>query len=167
MTLDSEEAIAKAIGAESLDNLNESEMVALAKHLGDVPPELQLHLIKTNPQFQEYALRAVAAVEDALRVTLPAINENSKRAFEALRETREIIAGELDKPDLTDERWRYLIDKLTDNENKAAAVTAETNQLIAEQTNADRRAKLAIAAMPYVELVLQVGMRMLATKGRL
>lgn len=103
-----------------------------------MPPELQLHLIKTNPQLQEHALRAVAAVEDALG------------------ETRGIIAGELDKPDLTDERWRYLIDKLTDNENKATAVTAETIQLSAEQANADRRTKLAIAAMPYVEVVLQV-----------
>lgn len=142
-------------------------MVALAEHLRDVTPELQLHLITTNPQLQAYALRAVTAVEDDLRTTFSAINENSKQALEALGETRGIIAGELNKPDLSYERWRYLIDKLTDNEYKAKAVAEETNQLIAEQSNATRGAKLAIAAMSYVEVVLQVGIRLLITKGRI
>jgi hypothetical protein len=167
MTLDSDDAIAKAIGADSLDNLTESQLVALAQHLAELPPELQLHLIKSNPQLQQYALKAVAAVEDDLRVTLSAINENSGQAFEALGDTRGIIAGELNKPDLTDDRWRYLIEKLTDNEDKATAVAAEANQLIAEQANAARRAKLAVAAMPYVEVVLQVGVRLLLAKGRI
>ncbi|AVL98195.1 MULTISPECIES: hypothetical protein [Microbacterium] len=167
MTLDTEDAVAKAIGAESLDNLTDAQVVALAEHLGDITPELQLHLIKTNPQLQMYALRAVNAVENDLRSTLSAMNENSKQAFVALGETRDIIAGELNKPDLSDERWRYLIDKLTDNEDKAKAVADETNQLVAEQSNATRGAKVAIAAMPYVEVVLQVGIRLLITKGRL
>ncbi|GAA3610120.1 hypothetical protein GCM10022266_24320 [Agrococcus terreus] len=167
MTLDNENAVAKAIGAETLDNLTDAQVVALAEHLSEATPELQLHLIKTNPQLQAYALRAVTAVEDDLRTTLSAINENSKQAFEALGETRDIIAGELNKPDLSDDRWRYLIDKLTDNEDKAKAVAEETNQLIAEQSNAARGAKLAIAAMPYVEVVLQVGIRLLISRGRL
>jgi hypothetical protein len=167
MTLDNEDSIAKAIGADSLDHLTDDQVVALAQRLGDVPPELQLHLMRTNPQLQEYALKAVAMVEDDLRATLSAINENSRQAFEALGETRDIFAGELNRPDLSDERWRYLIDKLVDNEDKATAVRAETNQLIAEQANADRGAKLAIAAMPYVEVVLQVGVRLLINRGRI
>ena len=167
MTPDEKDAIAKAIGAESLEQLSELQVIALAQHLVELAPAAQLHLIKTNPQLQEYALKAVAAVEDDLRVTVEAINENSGQAFKALGETREIIAGELNRPDLSDERWRYLIDKLTDNEDKAKAVAAETNQLIAEQANADRLGKLAIAAMPYVEVVLQVGIRLLITKGRI
>lgn len=167
MTLDNEDAIARAIGAESLDDLTDVQVIALAEHLRDATPELQLYLIKTNPLLQAYALKAVTAVEDDLRVTLSAINENSGQAFEALGETRGIIAGELNKPDLSDERWRYLIDKLTDNEDKAKAVAEETNQLIAQEANADRGAKLAIAAMPYVEVVLQVGIRLLINKGRI
>ena len=167
MTLDNEDAIAKAIGADCLDDLSAAQVVALAQRLGELPPELQLHLIKTNPQLQEYALKAVAAVEDDLRVTFSAFNENSGQAFEALSETRGIIAGELNKPDLSDERWRYLIDNLTENEDKATAVAAETNQLIKEQANSARRAKLAVAAMPYVEVVLQVGIRLLLNKGRI
>lgn len=167
MTLDNEDAIAKAIGAESLAELTDAQVVGLAELLRDIDPELQLHLIKTNPQLQAYALRAVAAVEDDLRVTLSAINENSKQAFEALAETRGIIAGELNKPNLSEEHWRYLIDKLTDNENKAKAIAEETNQLIAEQSNADRGAKLVIAAMPYVDVVLQVGIRLLINRGRI
>jgi hypothetical protein len=166
MTLDNGDAIAKAIGAKSLADLTDTQVVALAKHLRDVAPELQLHLIKSSPQLQAYALKAVAAVEDDLRVTLSAINENSKQAFEALGETRGIIAGELNRLDLGDERWRYLIDKLTDNEDKAKVVAQETNQLIAEQSNADRGAKMAIAAMPYVGVVLQVGIRLLINRDR-
>lgn len=167
MTLDNKDALAKAIGAESLNNLTDAQVVALAEHLSEATPELQLDLIKTNPQLQAYALRAVTAVEDDLRTTLSAMNENSRQAFEALGDSRGIIAGELNKPDLSDERWRYLIDKLAENEDKATAVRAETNQLIAEQSNATRGAKLAIAAMPYVEVVLQVGIRLLVSRGRL
>ena len=167
MTLDNKDAIARAIGADSLDHLTDDQVAALAQRLRDVPPELQLELIKTHPQLQGYALRAIAAVEDDLRVTLTAINENSRQAFEALSESRDIIAGELNKPDLSDERWRYLIDKLAENEDKAMAVRAETNELIAEQANADRGAKLAIAAMPYVEVVLQVGIRLLINRGKM
>jgi len=167
MTLDNEDAIAKAIGAESLDNLTDAQVIKLAERLGEVPPQLQLHLIKTNAGLQGYALKAVAVVEDDLRVTLSAINENSKQAFEALDESRKIIAGELEKPNLSDDRWRYLIDKLTDNGDTANAVRAETNHMIAEQSNTDRGTKLAIAAMPYVQVVLQVGIRLLITKGRI
>jgi hypothetical protein len=167
MTLDYEDLIARAIRAKSLDELTDAQVVEVAQRLDEVPPELQLHLIKTDPRLQEYALKAVAAVEDDLRVTLSAINENSRQAFEALGESRGIIAGELNKPDLSDERWRYLIDKLTENDDKARAIRVETNQLIAEQSDSDRGAKLAIAAMPYVELVLQVGIRLLITRGRI
>lgn len=167
MTLDNEDAVAKAIGAESLDDLTDAQVVALAQHLSEATPELQLHLIKTNPRLQAYALKAITVVEDDLRTTLSAMNETSHQAFEALSETRDIIAGELNKPNLSDERWRYLIDKLTDSEDKAKAVAEETNQLIAEQSNATRGAKMAIAAMPYVEVVLQVGIRLLISRGRL
>ena len=68
MSLESKDEIAKAIGADSLENLTEDQVIALAQRLGDVPPELQLELIKTLPQLKAYALRAVAAVEDDLRV---------------------------------------------------------------------------------------------------
>jgi len=167
MTLDNEVAIANALGTDSLNELTDAQVIALAELLDEVPPELQLHLIKTHAQLQQYALRAVAAVEDDLRATLTALDENSTQAFQALGQTRGIIAGELNKPDLSDDRWRYLIDKLTENEDKAIAVAAESNRLIRDQANAARRAKLAVAAMPYVEEVLKVGIQLLVTRGRI
>jgi hypothetical protein len=166
MALESEDAIARAIGASSLGDLDEVQVAALAQRLGDIPKALQLHLIKTNPQLQDYALRAVAAVEDDLRTPLHAINENTREAFRALSETREILAGELAKPNLSDERWHYLIDTLSTSSAQAAAVTADTNRLIADQTTAARYSKLTIAAMPYIEVVLQAGIRLVISKGR-
>lgn len=166
MALDGEDAIARAVGASSLADLDEAQVAALAQRLGEVPKTLQLHLIKTNPQLKDYALRAVAAVEDELRTSLDAINENTGEAFRALSETRKILAGELAKPDLSEERWHYLIDTLSTSSSQAAAVTADANRLIADQTTAARYSKLTVAAMPYIEVVLQAGIRLLISKGR-
>lgn len=167
MYYDNEKEIASAIGASSLANLSEAELEKLVEIFSRVAPELQLSLIQTNPALQDFALKAISAVEDDLRATLTAMNANTREAFAALSEIREIIAGELGKGDLSAERWRLLIDLLIQNGQLAVAVQDEANRLVREQANAARRAKLASAAMPYVDVVLQVGVRLLITKGRL
>ena len=95
MSLDNEDEIAKAIGEPSLKNLSEAKLRELVDRFDEIPPDLQLHLMKTNPGLQQYALRAVEAVEDDLRVTLSSIDANSQQAFVALGEVRQVIAGEL------------------------------------------------------------------------
>ncbi|WFR68016.1 hypothetical protein P9139_06600 [Curtobacterium flaccumfaciens] len=139
----------------------------MIRRLSEVPPELQLRLIKISPQLQANALRAVTAVEDDLRKTLSAVNENSQRAFEALAEARGILAGELSRADLSDDRWRYLIDKLTSNEERVVSLAEQTNKLVAQEAKSSRGLKLVVEAMPYVDVVVQAGIRILLSKGRI
>lgn len=167
MTLDSEDAIARAIGADSLDQLTESQSIDLIRRLSEVPPELQLRLIKTNPQLQANALRAVTAVENDLRKTLSTVNENSRRAFEALAEARGILAGELNRANLSDDRWRYLIDKLAVNEERVVSLAEQANKLVAQEAKASRGLKLVVEVMPYIDVVVQAGIRIMLSKGRI
>jgi hypothetical protein len=167
MSLDNEDAIAKAIGETSLENLPEPKVRELVDHFDEIPDELQLQLLKSNPALQKYALDAITAVEDDLKATLSSIDASSQQAFAALAEIREVLAGELNKEDISDERWRFLIEKLSENGKIAVAVDSETKQLIAQQANAARLSKVAVAAMPYIDTVVQVGVRLLLTRGKL
>lgn len=167
MTLDDEDAIKKALDVSSLEDLNDPELRELARRFDEVSPELQLQLLRSNPMLRQHMLEAVTAVEENLRAATDAMNANTREAFEALKDVRSIIAGELNKANLTDERWLLLMQMLTVNEDKATAVNTQANQLIAEQANADRLTKLAVAAMPYVAVVLREGIRLLIYKGRI
>lgn len=167
MTLDNQEEIAKALGVPSLNNLPEERLPELVALLSDAPEQLQLQLMKTNPELQKYALKAIAAVEDDLRATLTSIDASSQQAFATLAEIRKVVAGELNKDNISDERWLYLMDTLKENGKLAMAVNSETKDLIAQQANAARRTKVAETAMPYIEMVVQIGVRILITRGRI
>lgn len=167
MTLDNQDEVAKALGVPSLEGLSTENVTELVELLKEMPEDLQLQIIKSNPELQKYALEAVAAVEDDLRATLLAINTNNQQAFAALAEIREVIAGEISKEDISDERWRYLMDTLVENGKTAVAVGSEANQLIAQQADATRLTKLAVAAMPYIETVINVGVRILISRSRI
>ena len=167
MTLDNQDAIAKALGVPSLNNLPEEKLPELVALLSDVPEQLKLQLMKSNPALQQYVLNAIAAVEDDLRATLSSIDASSQQAFVALAEIRAVVAGELNKDNISDERWLYLMDMLKENGKLAMAVDYKTKELTAQQANAARFTKIAVAAMPYIETVVQVGVRILITRGRL
>lgn len=167
MTLDSEDKIAKAIDEPSLDNVPEAKLPALVDLFPQIPDDLQLQLMKKNPELQKYALQAVAAVEDTLRATLASNDPSTQQAFDALTEIRRVIAGELNKDNISDERWRFLIEKLIENGQLAAAKDTENKQFLAQQANADRLTKAAVAAMPYIETVLQIGVRILISRSRI
>lgn len=164
MRLDDEDKIAAAIGEPSLEGLSDDQLGDVVDHLHEIPEEAQLQLIKTNPELQSYALKAIAAVEDDLRSTLSASSTSSQKAFAALAEIREVIAGELEKEYISDERWRFLMDKLVENGQMAIAVNATSQQQIAQQSNTARLSKLALAAMPYIVPVVQAGVRILLTR---
>ena len=167
MSLDSPDEIAKALGVPSLDNLPEDKLPDFVALLSDAPEELQLQLMKTNPDLQRYALKAIAAVEDDLRATLSSIDASSQQAFSALAEIRGVVAGELNNENISDERWLYLMDMLKDNGRLAMAVDSETKELIKQQADAARVGRVVLAFMPAIKTVVQVGASILITRGRI
>lgn len=162
MTLDNEDAIAKALGEKSLGDLSAAKLRELVNRLDEIPPALQLHLIKTIPGLQLLALEAVAAVGNTLGTVLASNDANTEKAFAALAEIRGVISGELQKEDISDERWMFLMEKLGENGQMVVAKDTENKRFIAQQANADRLAKGVAAAMPYV---LQFGVQILIRRG--
>lgn len=167
MTLDNEDEIAKAIGEESLDGLSKASLRKLVERFNEVPEDLQLHLMKTNPELQKLALDAITAIEDNLKLTLTSNDASTQQVFAALAQIRDVITGELNKDNISDERWRFLIEKLIENGQLVAAKDTENKQFLNQQAKADRLTKAMTAAMPYIDIVLEVGVRMLITRGRI
>ena len=167
MTLNNDDEIAKAIGETSLENVPVEKFPALVALFWDIPDELQLQIIKKNPELQRYALQAIAAVEDTLKATLASNDASTQQAFDARAEIRQVLAGELNKDNISDDRWRYLIDRLNENGQTAVAKDTENKGFLTKQASADRLAKAAVAAMPYIETVLQIGVRILISRGRI
>ncbi|GAB3137620.1 hypothetical protein [Marisediminicola antarctica] len=166
MTLNNKDEIAKALGEFSLDNLPEEKLAELVALFDDIPEELQVQLMKTNPELQKYALKAIAAVEDTLKATLSSNDASNQQALAALAQIREVIAGELNKDNISDERWRFLIETLIENGQMVVAKDTENKQFLAQQASADRQTKTMAAAMPYIETVLQIGVRIIISRGR-
>lgn len=167
MTLDNDDEIAKAISESSLDGLSDDGLKKLVGRFDEIPPDVQLRLMKTNPELQKLALEAVSAVEENLKATLASNDASTQQAFAALADIREVIKGELQKENVTDERWRFLIDKLTENGQMAMAKDTENKQFLDQQAKAERFSKAMTLAMPYVETVVQIGVRILISRGRI
>jgi hypothetical protein len=167
MTLGNDDEIAKAIGESSLDGLSDEGLKKLVARFDEIPADVQLRLMKTNPELQKLALEAVAAVEENLKATLVSNDLSTQQAFAALAEIREVIKGELQKENVSDERWRFLIEKLIENGQMAVAKDTENKQFLEQQAKAERFSKAVTLAMPYVETVVQIGVRILISRGRI
>jgi hypothetical protein len=165
VTLDNEDEMSKALGGEPLDKLPEArfpDLVALFPQMSD---ELRMKLLEEIPGLQKYALDAVNAVEETLKDTLQSNAASTQQVYDALADIRSVIKGELNRPDISDERWQILMEKLSENGQMVVDKDTENKQFIAEQASESRLTKFAVAAMPYVELVITNGVRIMVTRG--
>ena len=111
-----------------------------------------------------YAVMAVDAFEGDLKPILDANEASSRVVFAALADARRIIKGELDKADISDERWKHLMDVLRDLSRMAVDKDTENKAFIAQQANADRIAKALETFAPYIESLVRIGIQVLLTR---
>ncbi|MFJ3490680.1 hypothetical protein [Leifsonia aquatica] len=166
MAPDNEGEIANAIGESSLENISEAKLSKLVELFDGVPEDVQIDLMKTNSELQRYALKAVSAVEENLKQTLASNDASTQQTFAALTQIREAITGQLNMDNISDERWRFLIEKLIENGQMAVATDTANKQFLAQQASSDRLTKTIAAAMPHLQTVVQIGAQLMLARSR-
>lgn len=110
-----EDEVKQKLGIESWRNLSKDKMLRFAAMMPDIDTEVALKIVEQFPAFKEFALDAVKEMEKAHESTLKSNDKSQDHVYEALREIREILKGELDREDLSWEERKFIIEQIQEN----------------------------------------------------
>ncbi|GAA2241113.1 hypothetical protein GCM10010401_12300 [Rarobacter faecitabidus] len=110
-----EREVMKQLGIESWRNLSKDKMLRFAALMPDMDTEVALKIVDKFPVFKDFALETVAEMERAHESTLQSNDKSQDQVYEALREIREILKGELDKDDLSWDQRKFIIEQIQEN----------------------------------------------------
>lgn len=133
MSLDSEDAVMKVLGVESLDNLTDEQMDALGIEIPNMSDEVRKKLIDTVPGLQKFLEGAMKAAEQVAAKSIDARGDEAKLVHEAYADGRRILKGELSRDDLSEERRALLVDEALKTADKQAEF-ARANSSAGERT---------------------------------
>lgn len=165
MELNNEEQVMNALGVNSLVGLPREKVVELSAILPNLAPDVQARLIEVVPELQANALEAVKAMEEILEVTLKANEGVDQRLSNSLSEVRELIAGRLNRDDISEAHAEYLVEKLMETTTTEAENAARSREFQAAQANATRFASLIQAGLPLITALAVFGGRLVASRG--
>lgn len=133
MSLDSEDAVMKKLGVESLDNLTDAQMYALGMEIPDMSDDVRKKLLDTVPGLQKFLEEAINAAEQVSSKSIDARGDEAKLVHEAYADGRRILKGELSREDLSEERRAYLVDEALKTADKQAEF-AQANSAAGQRT---------------------------------
>lgn len=165
MTLDSEDAVKKALGISSFREMSKEKTLALWASLPDVGKEVRLKLIEQIPGVQKFALDAIAAVRGTFEKSLDTNNESREQLHESLGQVRKVIEGRLEREGLSEEHERFLIERLIETGNLEAEKDSENKAFIAHEADHSRKAAFAIAGLGVVAAVVFAGGKIMLDRG--
>lgn len=166
MTLDSEDAVKKALGISSFRELSKEKALALYAAIPDMANEVRMKLIEQIPAVQKFALDAVTAIEHTLDKTADSVDKNQVTVHDAMSDVRSVLKGELDREDISEEHRRFLVEQVVDSGKVESQSASEGQKLIAEQAGETRKAVIIVAGMAIVAgVVLGGGKVMLGRSG--
>jgi hypothetical protein len=165
MTLDSGDAVKKALGVPSLDDLSDEKMLELVALLPNISEAVQSKLIEQIPGFQKIALDAVNAVEQTFEKTVESDTKSHTELHESLGDIREAIKGRLARDDISEAHAQYLVDKLIETGHMEIGAVTEKRKFLASEANATRIAGIVQAGLPIVTTVIVTGARIMMSRG--
>lgn len=168
MSLDNEEAVARALEVTSLQDLSDRQKIELAALLPEIPEPLRSQLYDLVPGLRAIELAAVDAYERTYVAGLDTNDKNQQRLHDSFAQTRDVIEGKLTRDDLSEEYERYLLDSLKEADRLEAQKDTENKAFIASEARATRRAMLfATLGVPVVTVIVSVGAQVLMRSGSL
>lgn len=127
---DSEDEVKTALAIDSWRNLSKDKLLRFVAMMPDMDNEVAIKIIEQFPQFKEFALHALDAIEKEHQSTLGA-NAHGQDAFhKACQDIRDAIKGQLDKDGLTPKERRHLIECLMEIAKMEAAKDSENKQFL-------------------------------------
>lgn len=112
MKYTNEGQVKRKLGIKTWGNLPKSKAIRFVAMMPDMDPEVAIKIVEQFPEFKKFALDAVNAMKNAHESTLSANTQSQEHVYQALREIREILKGELDKDGLTADERRFIIEQI-------------------------------------------------------
>ncbi|MEL4317951.1 hypothetical protein WJX64_02950 [Leifsonia sp. YIM 134122] len=164
MSLGSEDAVKKALGIASFDDVTNDQVLALETALPEMSDEVRLSLIDKVPALQRFALEAMNGLEETLEKTLDANEKSRSDLHESLADVRSVLKGELGRDDISEDHRRFLVEHVVETARAESEQHTKTSELAAEQARETRKAKLTLAAMVIVTGLLWTGAKVIETR---
>lgn len=165
MTLDSEDAVKKKLGISSFRELSKDKMLAFAATMPEMANEVRLKLIDQIPGFQKFALDAVNVVERTFEKTLESNSESRRDVHQAFGDVRDVLKGELDKDDISEDHRKFLVEQLMKTSEVEAEKDTENKTFHSEQADGTRMVVLAVAGIALVAAVVLAGGQVIVASG--
>lgn len=122
--------VKQALGIESWRNLSKDKVIQFAALMPDMDTEVALKIIDQFPAFKEFAIDAVGALEKTHKRTIDANAHSQDQVHSAFQHVREILQGELDKPDLTFEEKQYFVEQIQRTADQESAKDSENKRFL-------------------------------------
>ncbi|MDH6180769.1 hypothetical protein M2152_000951 [Microbacteriaceae bacterium SG_E_30_P1] len=165
MTLDSEDAVKKALGINSFREMSKEKMLAFAASMPDMANEVRLKLIEQIPGFQKFALDAINAAERTFKETTSNEDKRGERLHESMGDIRESIKAQLANPNISEEHARFLNDKLTETGTTEAESQKDSRAHDAKQADETRKAIVTLVGIGLVSAVILAGGKVMLGRG--
>jgi hypothetical protein len=165
MSLDSEDAVKKALGINSFRELSKDKMLAFAATMPDMAQEVRLKLIEQIPGFQKFALDAINAAERTFKETLTNEDHRGERLSDSMADIRDAIKTQLADGDVTEEHARFLIDRLIETGHMEAEGQKESRAHDAAQAGETRKSVKTLAGIGLVSAIVLAGGKVMLSRG--
>lgn len=166
MSLNNENAVARALEVTSLRDLSDRKKIELAALLPEISEPLRSQLYDLVPGLRAIELAAVDAYERTYVAGLKANDKNQQRLHDSFVRTRDVIEGKLHRDDLSEEYERYLIGSLKEADRLEAQKDTESKAFIASEARETRRAVLFVTlGVPVVTVIVSLGAQVLIRSG--
>lgn len=165
MTLDSEDAVKKALGISSFREMSKEKMLAFAASMPDMAKEVRLKLIEQIPGFQKFALDAISAAERTFKETISNEDKRGDRLNESMGDIRESIKAQLADPNISEEHSRYLNDKLLETGNIEADGQEASRAHDAKQAEETRKTVVTLVGISLVTAIVLAGGKVMLGRG--
>jgi hypothetical protein len=156
MSLDSEDAVKKALGINSFRELSKDKMLAFAATMPD---------IEQIPGFQKFALDAINAAERTFKETLTNEDHRGERLSDSMADIRDAIKTQLADGDVTEEHARFLIDRLIETGHMEAEGQKESRAHDAAQAGETRKSVKTLAGIGLVSAIVLAGGKVMLSRG--
>jgi len=165
MTLDSEDAVKKALGINSFREMSKDKMLAFAASMPDMAKEVRIKLIEQIPGFQKFALDAINAAERTFKETTSNEDKRGERLHDSMGDIRDSIKTQLADPNISEEHARYLNDKLLETGHIEVDGQDASRAHDAKQADETRKAVVALAGIGLVAAIVLAGGKVMLGRG--
>lgn len=130
MSYKNEEDVKQALGIDSWRNLSKAKIIKFAAMMPDMDTEVALKIVEQFPVFKEFATDAIDAMEKAHKSTLKANKQSQQNVHQAFQEIREILKGELDRDELSEDMRRFIIEQIQETGKQESQKDSENKKFL-------------------------------------